>query len=240
MKYSRAIWISVWIFFAGWLLNSIDLHQEGIDTFSQAFCAVYGYVSFSDSISMFITGLKWMLPQISLLLFWGNAQEEHLGRCLPYIRVRTSRLVYYLMRLDGKLCTFTAITCLIWELMTLYHAWRCELPLGTIGDLAIRILVYFLYQCFILLTVNMISGFMKAIYGMGMVIGAELVGLELLRLIQGGILPETLWQWIPASWTLFYYQPDRSLLPVQALLLLAGIIIVFLLNEKQLRKKELF
>lgn len=234
------LWIGAWILFFGWLLNAIDLRQEGIGSFSQAFCSIYGYVSFSDSASMLMTGLKWLAPQIVLLLFWGNAQEEHLGKYLLYIRIRTNHLMRYLIQLNGKLCLFTAAICLIWGLITMYHTWRCQIPLGFESDLVIRFLMYFLYQFSILLAVNMISAFTKAIYGMGMVIGAELIGLELLRLIQEGILPGPLWHWIPASWTLFYYQPNLSYISVQILLLLMGITILFLLNEKQLRKKELF
>lgn len=240
MKCGRPLWIIVLIFFSGGLMNFIDLREEGIDSFSQAFCTVYGYVSFSDSMAVLITGLKWMLPQILLLLFWGNMQEEQLGRYFPYIRVRTSRLARYLACLDGKLLLFTGGTCVIWALITMCHVWRCQLPLGLGGEVMLKFLVYFLYQFFILLIVNLISGFTKAIYGMGFVIGIEFVGLELLRLVQEGALPEALWKWIPVSWTLFYYETDSSFLLVQILLLLAGSAAIFLLNEKQIRKKEFF
>lgn len=240
MSKGRNFWIGILFLFSGLWINSVDFKQEGAASFSDVFAMTYGYVSLSDSPSMFITALKWMTPQLLLLLFWGNYQEEQIGRYFLYIRVRTNRMARHLFLINLRLLFVTIAACLAWILMTGLQMYRWKVPLDIDGYFLQQVVLYLLYQYLILLAVNLISGFTKAIYGMSLIIGVELLSFEFLVMIQNGTLAESIGQWLPAFWPLFYYQEDTAMLTAPIFILLAGVILMFFLNERRMKRKEVF
>lgn len=203
--------------------------------FSKYFSVTFGYINFNNVTSLITSIMKWILPQFILMFFWGDYLEYRLINHLNYILTRTNKVAKYLKMVYLELLAVTILACVILYIVTIAVAGVTLGQLSFSFSILENMFTYMIYLYMMLLLVNMISIFVKAIYGVFIVMGIQTIFLVITKYILDGVVSENLYRLLPTSSVLFYYNSGSLAV---ALLLMLLVFAIYLFNVIFLRKKE--
>lgn len=172
--------------------------------FQELFKFTYGYIDFKDYPSIISSIIKWIIPQLVMIFFWGDYLEENLLNQLKYILTRTGKVDKYIVSTYLKLLSIVLITCAFLYtstfIVTVVQGNNLNIDTYIIKSMA----VYFMYMFLIIVMVNTLSIFVQAAYAVFIVLGTETVFLIITKLIFDGLISEKLYRLLPTSTILFY------------------------------------
>lgn len=188
---------------AAGVITHLIYNLQGLD-FADFYNKTYGYIGLKDYTLLFVTLLKWILPQLAMILFWGNYLENNFVENAEMILTRTKNVRRYVVCFSMELFIAVMVMCAIYDMIIFiiscfsfgFHAVSTEAW--------INMLIYFLYLYGVALSVNLLSIFTKAAYGVFAVMGVQVLFLAIIKSIYDGLLERSLYGFIPVSHVLFY------------------------------------
>lgn len=221
--------VSAYALFA---LKEADLAELFRRTFN--YLEVKNYEGFASSLVL------WFLPQITILLFCGNYIEENLINGAAMLLSRTRKLGKIILIYSTEVVLLTSAGCcaiwLAWYMFAVPISGGYGFPNG------FELLSYLLYICLVVLAANWLTLFMSSAYAVLVVIGVQLVQLEVVKTIIDGVLPKELYMFLPVSPALFSLNYNIfNINLVGSYLYLVGMIGIILASSLiVLKKKEIY
>ena len=193
------------------VITHLIYNLQGLD-FADLYNKTYGYIGLKDYNLLFVTLLKWILPQLTMVLFWGNYLENNFIENAEMILTRTKNVRRYVVRFSMELFIAVMVMCAIYDMIIfIISCFSFGFP-AVSARAWINMLIFFLYLYGVVLSVNLLSIFMKAAYGVFAVMGMQIFFLEIVKLIYGGLLDRNLYGLIPVSHVLFYLNENMFLI----------------------------
>ena len=151
---------------------------------------IFGYIGFGSRSLFFSSLARFLLPQIGLLLLWGNYIHENVVTNYELIFTRTRKSYKVLRKYIAQLFLKVTVTVLFLEavLFLIYLLKGCGID--SLTDLCLDLGLYCVYMDCLIIAVNVISLAVRNIFSVIMTLVAQLFLIEgTYQLLQGESIP---------------------------------------------------
>ncbi|WP_027400525.1 hypothetical protein [Anaerovorax odorimutans] len=210
-------------------------------SFFDIFNKTYGYIGLKDYNLLFVTLLKWILPQLTIILFWGNYLENNFVGNAELILTRTKDVKKYVVSFSLELFVAVIVMSAVYYMVILIiSVFSYGIPVIS-AKAWINMLLYFLYLYGIVLIVNLFSLFMRAAYSVFVIMVIQIFFLGIVKLIYDGLIDMSVYKLLPISSVLFYLNENEFSINkgYSVFYLVFLIVILIYLTVKVLRHKEI-
>ena len=166
----------------GWWLAYIWGYMS--KNFTEVFAEIFGTVSFNRNGKWMQTLLIWILPQIVVLGFMGNAFEKIFFSARIMLITRTQKIFKYIISIIGEIELNVLWICVL-EVGTFYIT--CAVMLKKLPQINYRLIgyicIFIMYQIFLVLFINALSLMTRASVAFLITMIGEIVTVGLVRQI---------------------------------------------------------
>lgn len=151
---------------------------------------IFGYVGFGSRSLFFSSLLRYLLPQIGILLLWGNYIHENVVMNYDLIFTRTRKSYKVLWKYMAQLLLKVTITVIFLEtfLCLVYLLKGCAID--SLADICLDLGLYCIYIDCLITAVNVISLAVRNIFNVIAILIIQLLLIEVTyHLLQGEFIP---------------------------------------------------
>lgn len=182
------------------LKSFYSLEEKTIET---VFIRVFGFVRFDNSNVFFISVVQFLLPQIGMMLIWGNYFDETITKNVDIIFTRTRKAGSVVWKETIQLILGVAITtaCLEGGVCAVYKGKGYHISNGK--SLLINAVLYIVYMMFVLLLANILSFLVQLVYSIVLSLFLQLLALEIVFTTEGTSMQNKWYRFNPVSAVMF-------------------------------------
>lgn len=151
---------------------------------------IFGYIGFNNRNLFFSSLARFLLPQIGLLLLWGNYIHENVVTNYELIFTRTRKSYKVLWKYIVQLIMKVTMTVLFLEIVLccVYLFKGCNID--SLADICLDLGLYCVYMNFLIMAVNVISLAVQNIFSVIVTLVIQLLLIEeTYHLLQGESIP---------------------------------------------------
>ena len=152
---------------------------------------IFGYIGFGNRNLFFSSLARFLLPQIGLLLLWGNYMHENVVTNYELIFTRTRKSYKVLWKYIVQLLIKVTMTVILLEtvLCLIYRLKGCNID--SLADICLDLGLYCVYMDCLIMTVNIISLAVRNIFSVIITLVIQLLLIEeTYHLMQGDGIPK--------------------------------------------------
>jgi hypothetical protein len=151
---------------------------------------IFGYIGFDNRHLFFSSLSRFLLPQIALLLLWGNYIHENVVTNYELIFTRTRKSYKVLWKYIVQLMIKVTMTVLFLEIVLCFVYMIKGCRIDSLADICLDLGLYCVYMDCLIMTVNVISLAVRNIFSVIITLVIQLLLVEgTYHLLQGGAIP---------------------------------------------------
>ena len=201
---------------------------------------VLTYVDFCNHKKFLTSIIKFLIPQIGVLLIWGNYFHENIVKNNNIIFTRTRKMERIIWRYIKELFLGVTVMTGVFELgICLIYLLKGNCS-DNVGSLLVDLWIYNMYMNCILIITNLLALFIKEIYSILIILSIQLISLEMIYTLINKEVLNKVYYLIPTSSVLLSKNAEmgNSCKIGSGLYLLLLIMVTILLGCAMARKKE--
>lgn len=201
---------------------------------------VFGNIRFNNYNDFLSSMPLFYLPQLGIIIIWGNYFDESILANSSIIFTRTRKVKKVMVRyiLEMIVGVFIMTLCLegVLLMVNIMRGYR----LHNFDSLVMDLLLYILYMIFLVLVINVISIIMNVMYSVIVALSMQLIFLYTIYMVQNEFLSRKIYYLLPTSSILFFENFQLSIWKkgFWVIYLLTLILMLCVTSCKLIEKKE--
>lgn len=219
------------------VITAIELLRiRELQSFGDVVLTIFWWIDFRNGNRFIQSVILAMLPQILIMLFWGDYFEEMVYRNASLLLPRRKSVYMILKKFYCKLMLRIVFCIVAWSgIIYAFCALKGNYVLG-IED-GINVLLYIVYIIQLLVFMNLVSIIDSSIIGTLLGILVQMASLMLIHVMYESGVEKM--KWLPSYIFWLCQKPDSVLQKIMELIYLVGIIcIFFVINCWVMKRKE--
>lgn len=182
-------------------LESFQMLSDSSDL-GDMFRRIFGYIYFGNYNLFLSSIIRFLLPQLGVLVIYGNYFEHKVIQNSTIIFSRTRKVYKIIFQYTLEL--FLGVSVMLIVLYGLVGIrYVCSgYRVVHIGALGLDLLLYLMYMNMILVVTNVLSLIVDTIYSVSLILVLQLLGLQFIYFLKSSMQLEQLYYFIPTSTSL--------------------------------------